>query len=69
MSNAPPCRMSLMLLVPVVGSSNEISIMSGRYMQESSISSTRAVAWICACSRWLGPPNIIIARVSLHTNS
>ena len=46
MSNAPPCRMSLMLLVPVDGSSNEMSIMSGRYMHESEISKTRAVAMI-----------------------
>jgi hypothetical protein len=68
-SNAPPCRISLRLLVPVDGSSNEMSIMSGRYMHDISISSTRPVAWICACSRCDGPPNIIIARASLHTNS
>jgi hypothetical protein len=48
MLNAPPWRMSLMLLVPVEASSNEMSIMSGRYMHESSTSRTRAVAWICA---------------------
>ena len=61
--------MNLMLLVPVPASSNEMSITSGRYMHDSSMSSTLAVALIWACSRCVGPPNIIIARASLRMNS
>ena len=68
-SNAEPCRMNLMLEVPVEESSNEISMTSGRYMQQSSISSTRAVAWIWAGRRCEGAPNIMKARVSFSTNS
>lgn len=69
MSNAPPWRTSFRLLVPVATSSKEMSIMSGRYMHDKLTSSTRAVACICACSRWDGPPNIIMDRASLHMNS
>lgn len=61
--------MNLMLDVLVDESSNEMSMTSGRYMHESSMSSTRAVAWICAGSRCEGAPNIISARVSFRTNS
>lgn len=68
-SSELPCRMNLMLLVLVDGSSNEMSIMSGRYMHDSGVSSTFPVAWICACSRCVGPPNIIIARASFKMNS
>lgn len=69
MSSALAWRMNLMLLVLVVASSNEMSITSGRYMQLSGMSSTLPVAWIWACSRCVGPPNIIIARASFRMNS
>ena len=68
-SIALPCRISLMWLVPVVLSSKLSNAISGRYKTLIWISSTRAADIIWDCSLWVGPPNIIIARVSFIRNS
>jgi len=68
-SRALVCLIILTWLVPVESSSKLMMKLSGKYITHKSISKTRAAHWIWDWRRWDGPPNIIIARVSLRINS